>query len=361
MKAALRQNVGSALIRITTAPFFKQRASAMVIAVLLVTVLTIMGASYLDLIGSGSIGTKLMETMPQAFYAAEAGVYRLLDQMNSGGATSVTGSLANNSNTASYTASYNASTGIITSAGSVTTNIATATRTVTVRTRAVPPYVRGAISVNGQATIKDEGVCDGRDHDSNGNLTGDPGTYGLSSTAAVEQLGNAKIGGNDIAPANPANSSTYQAHASAFSSTNPWDLIGVSESWFNSNVTATTTAPTVPWSGIKYYSPSGDWDDANLDGSSGILIAHNSTGTARIRNMYGTFKGLIIADKFRQENSGSATIIGAVDVLSVLQDKGGNMNINYSSSILSGLASVVSNQTSAWKKTIMKGSWQESK
>ncbi len=338
----------------------KERGSALMMAMMFVVFMTMLAASYMDLISSSSIGRKFSDVSPQAFYAAEAGAYRLLDQMNSGGATSLTGSLTNVTGTGNYSASYDASTGVITSTGSVAASMATATRTVSVRTKLISPYIRGAISVNGNATLKDNAVCDGRDHDSSGNLTGGSGTYGVSSTGAVVVQGSAKIGGNGIAPANPANSSSYQENASAFASTDPWDIMGVTKAWFDANVTATTTAPTAPWSGIVYYTPSGDWEDANLNGSSGILIVHNTNGTARIRDMNGTFKGLIIADKFRQEKNNSVTILGAVNVCSVLQNKGGNMNIHYSSQVLTGLSSLVGSQTSGWKKVIVSSSWQES-
>ena len=340
----------------------KNDGSALVIAMIFVTVLTMLTASYLDSVSSGTIGTAFIDRASQAYYAAVAGAHVVLYQINNGGASTASGSLTPSTYTANYSSSYDSGTSVITSTGTVASGSeTTSTRTVSVRVKPIPPYVRAAISASGDVTIKNNAISDGRDYDTSGTLTGGAGTYGVSATGDLTQLNSSTVGGNGNAPANPAASSAYQQRASAFASTQPWDILGVSQAWFDANVTNTTTAPTAPWSGIVYYTPTGgDWDGGSIDGSTGILIIHNSTNTARIKNMTGTFKGLIIADKFREESGNTATIIGGVVVTNTVQSNGGNMTIKYSRATLTNLQSLISNQTSNWKKILQDSSWSES-
>lgn len=337
-----------------------QRGGALIVAVLFVALLTALAGSYLDVVSSGSIGTGFMDRASQAFYAAEAGAHVVLYQINNGGASTASGSLTPSTYTASYSSSYNSSTNVISSTGTVASGSeTTSTRTVAVRVKPIPPYVRAGISVKGDITLKNNAVADGRDYDSSGTLTGGPGTYGVSTTGTMTLTGTTPtVGGNGNAPANPAASSAYQQSASAFASTALWDLLGVTQAWFEANVTATTTAPTAPWSGIVYYSPTGDWNGGSLDGSTGILIVHNSTNDAQIKNATGTFKGMIIADKLFHGGSTSATVIGGVIVTNAIPDKGGNLTIKYSRSVLTNLQSLVSG-TSSWKKVPQDSSWKE--
>ncbi len=340
--------------------------SALIIAVLFVTLLTFMAAGYLDMMYTGGRGTYFMDRESQAFYAAEAGAQRLLYEINNGGDNSVSGTLTTTTYTSSYSATYDPDTNIIISTGSVTAGDYTSTRAVSVRVKTIPPFVRGAMTINGVAVTKDNACLDGRDHDASGNLTGAPGTYGLSCTGTLSQDGDSEIGGNGSAPDDPAPSCAVQENATSFSSTTPWDILGVTQAWFDANVTKVTTAPTAPFSGITYYSPQegnpdpNDWDSANVDGSTGILIVHNDDNDARIHNITGTFKGLIIADKFREESGSTATIIGAVVISQRTWYKGGNLSVKYSRSVLSDLQSLIGGQTSGWKKVPYDSSWTES-
>ncbi len=338
------------------------KGSALMIAILFTAMLTILAGSYLDLITNVSSGTQFVDKSSQAFYAAEAGVHRLLDQMNNGGASSVSGTLVNASSTSSYTASYDSTLDVITSTSSVATTAGTATRTVSARAKAIPSFVRAAISCEGDATVKNKAVLDGRDHDSDGNLTGGAGTYGLSSTGKVkQQKGDANIGGNGNAPDDPAAASAIQQNATGFSSTDPWDILGVTKAWFDKNVTNTTTPPKTPFSGIVYYTPNSKkpWKNPDLAGSTGILIVHNDESNATLKNFTGTFKGLIIADKLTEKGKADGEVIGAVIVANKDKKLGGELSIKYSSSVLASLSTLMGGQTSQWKKIISSGSWTE--
>ena len=133
----------------------------------------------------------------------------------------------------------------------------------------------------------------------------------------------------------------------------------MSEAWFNANVTLTTSPPPTPFSGIVYYDPpGGDWSGAVLDGCSGILIVHNASNSAMIRNMHGTFSGLIISDKL-EKNTGNATVYGAVITTALADSLVATLTVRYSSKVLNDLKSLVGNQTSQWKKVILSGSWKE--
>lgn len=335
------------------------QGSALLISIMFIALLTMLAGSYLNMITDAGTGTQFMQNTSQAFYAAEAGVHRLMDQMNNGGSASVSGTLANTSFSSSYSASYDSSN--IVSTASVATNAGTATRTVTVRVKTMPTYVRGAVTANGDAIVKNNAILDGRDHDANGNLTGDAGTYGVSSTGTVTEQNSGTIGGNGNAPANPAIASSYQQNASALSGTNPWDLLGVTKTWFDGHVANTTTAPTTPFSGITYYTPkNGKWMNADLNGSSGILIVHNSDGDAQLKDFTGTFKGLIISDEFMQAGDFPGTVVGAVMITNLEKQLGGSLNVKYSSSVLTSLGLLMSGQTTQWKKIISTGSWTES-
>ena len=95
------------------------RGSALIIAMIFVTLLTALAASYLDMVSSASMGTYFCDRASQAFYAAEAGVHRLLDQLNNSGASTVSGTLTTGTYSASYSASYDSGTTLVTSTGTV--------------------------------------------------------------------------------------------------------------------------------------------------------------------------------------------------------------------------------------------------
>jgi hypothetical protein len=106
--------------------------------------------------------------------------------------------------------------------------------------------------------------------------------------------------------------------------------------------------PTSAFHGVVYV----DGDYAALpDGSTGVLIVHNATSTAKLGPYNGgTFKGLIIADELDIE--GNADVIGAVVTFASVTAGQGNPSIRYSKCIMEGLAQ-------NFMLHAVKGTWHE--
>ena len=166
---------------------------------------------------------------------------------------------------------------------------------------------RAAVTISGIASTNGAVIVDGREHDSDGNLTGAPGKFGIStSSSTFNQGGNSKVGGNGIAPAKPANPATYELNAPPLPN-DPEQVLGLSVGSLDQF--KTQTPPSTPFNGIVYLTSS--WVGVNFNGSNGVLIVHNSAGTAFLKNIHGNFKGLIITDDIIHIN-GDSEIIGAV-------------------------------------------------
>ncbi len=354
-----------------------ERASSIVFVLMLIAIFTLVLGGYLTAISSGSIGTARIADQERAFYGAEAGIYRQFYELKVSAITSLTGTLNAGTFSVSYATVYNnsqsSSTTNLTAGGqslSVLTpaygiaamgTAGTMTRAITVQTLAIPPYVGGAATVNSSVTTSGNIVIDGRDHNADGSLTGDPGVDGISCAGTITQTGSSTIGGNGNAPASPALPSSMEQLVNPFPSTQPWDILGVSQAWFQANVPVHDTPPPAGSSGIYYYTPpSGTWNPVDLGNSSGILIVHNADNTATMKNLNGTFTGLIISDQITHIN-GTATIYGAVITTNQVGNTLGNGNalVAYSSSVLSGLGVLVGSQTGSWKRTLQTGSWKE--
>lgn len=278
----------------------------------------------------------------QAFHAAEAGIDAKMDALNSADIDpSLTGTITFSKvgMTAIYEAEYSTAedgTEQIVSTGTVYLDgDAKASRTVQVTldkaSFGVPP---GAISITGESSSLGGVNIDGRDHDQDGNLTGDPGVPGIATPAgSFNQGGSSTVGGNGAAPALPANPAAIETGVDPLGST-PEEILGLAPGALDAYKSA--TPPTAPFSGINYVT--GDWTSADIDGSSGILIVHNDASTALLKNIHGTFKGLIIADDVVHINAGTL-ILGAVFGLKSdgVTIGNGNSDIKYSSEVLANL------------------------
>lgn len=307
------------------------------------------------------------EWMNQAFYVAEAGIDQKLFELVTGSTANITGTLdfAGGGNyQGNYTVFYgqvgpcangvglcaiNPDTlaevpvtqyvqgdEVIFSTGTITINgILSAQKTVRITIRRDPILnPDAAVSINGVASTSGSITVDGREHDRNGNLTGRPGTFGISTSGSTfNQGGSSKVGGNGIPPARPADPATIQLNAPRLPNT-PEALLGLSEGALDRY--KTNQPPASPFSGVVYLTTS--WQQANLDGSSGVLIVHNGSGSAVLKNVSGTFKGLIVTDDIVHINS-RAKLIGA---LFGLKSEGvtlgnGNAEVLYSPEIITNL------------------------
>ena len=321
------------------------------------------------------------EWMMQALYVAEAGIDAKLVELTQAKTTNLTGTLnflGGSSNQGRYDVFYGVVANDVSLGGKAAVNPSTNERVgvpssyavgdeVIISTGTVNIYgaeqarrvlrasvqhspivnPRAAVSVSGVASTNGAVTVDGREHDANGNLTGTPGTYGIStSSSTFNQGGNSKVGGNGIAPSNPANPVTYELNAPPLPDT-PEKILGVSDGALDSY--KTSTPPSAPFNGIVYLTSS--WNGVNLDGSSGILIAHNANGDAFLKDIHGQFKGLIITDDIIHIN-GDAQLIGAVFGLKTggVTLGNGSGEVDFSSAILSSLP-LVRYQVTSWEDT----------
>jgi hypothetical protein len=219
----------------------------------------------------------------------------------------------------------------------------------------IPPTVKAAVTANNPVSTLGNLTVDGRDHATSGALLPGQGTLGIWTTKTLSQSGNSKIGGHsgvtDYPPAKPANSNSYatgQTWPGGYPGT-PDSVLGGPASGYPEGTLKTlaqshvgggqyVTDPSTlasPLQGITYVElPSGGvWQSMNIQGS-GILIVHNSTKNAAMKNLNsGTFTGLMIIDDPVHIH---ANIVGALIALTPSPSEGnclgnGNGSVAYSS------------------------------
>lgn len=197
----------------------------------------------------------------------------------------------------------------------------------------MPASVKAAITTNNNVTTLGTLVVDGRDHDINGTLVANSGTMGIWTTGSFNRGGNSHVGsttgaGVDIAPRRvPMNDDVRlvsQVYPGGYPTT-PDSVLGGTANGFppgtlkayaisgagGSQYTTNPATLTYPLSGVTFVELSSgtSWISANITGS-GILIVHNSSSNAVIKNLnFGPFKGMLIADDIDKIH---CDIIGAV-------------------------------------------------
>jgi len=220
----------------------------------------------------------------------------------------------------------------------------------------VPDATMAGISANSPVSTNGNFIIDGRNHDINGVLIDDAGTEGLWTTSSFTQGGSSKVGGtddgSDIEPYSSADTTVFKTGQSYFGGvypSTPDEVLGGASEGFTGGVAKTmaisgdnggqyVTDPsflTFPLSGITYVElPSGtEWNPANIQGS-GVLIVHNATVDAKVKNVNSSpFTGLFIVDDIMHIH---ADIIGALVCLSPTPSEGnvlgnGNGSVLYSS------------------------------
>ena len=335
--------------------------------ILLIVILAIGIGAFYAFAFSDFNATVRNEWMTQAVYAAEAGIDQKITELMQRNTTNITGTL-NMDTGGNYQGRYdvfygvvqqdpgtgakaavNPNTGaqipvteyaqgdeVVISTGSLVLNgIERARKTLRVSVQQAPAVnATAAVAISGVASTNGAVIVDGREHDANGNLTGAPGVFGISTSSnTYSQGGNSKVGGNGIAPSNPANPVTYQLNAPPLPNT-PEKILGISDGsldQFKTNI-----PPPTPFNGVVYLTTS--WDGVNLQGSAGILVCHNAVGDAFLKNIHGVFKGVIITDDIIHIN-GDAKIVGAVFGMKTggVTLGNGSGEVNFSSQVLSSL------------------------
>lgn len=321
-----------------------EKGIVLIVLYVFVFVLVVLMAS-LYAMSSGEIHSASSDAyLIQAFYLAEAGIDKQLADLNNGGSTSV-GSFALGSGNASVVFDNDGS--AIVSTGTVNDFDGSVTITVTVENLSLSVNVDSALRCASNLTTNGSITIDGRDHYANGNLNGDPGVYGIVTTATTyTQSGSSKVGGNGAAPAKPYNPVAVKVHADPFPTT-PEEILGLEPGSLDAY--KTSTPPGENFSGIVYYT--GDaWNPVNFGTfSSGILIVHNADADALMKNVHGNFNGIIITDELEHLN-GDMVVNGAI--LTTSQDGNvignGTAIVNYSSEVLANLKVPIYKVTS-WK------------
>lgn len=241
----------------------------------------------------------------------------------------------------------------------------------------MPGAARGAVTANAIVAGNGGLLLDGRDHDPDGRVLPGSGTLAISTTATTDLRPNTWIAGTaDSLDHDPRRASDGSLDTDALIETGAHWLFGypttpdaamggpaqgypegrlkrVAQSGANGSqyVGPDTSPPTgpehlrVPFSGVTYVelSVGQTWLGADFgDDSRGILVVHNDTGTAAIKNInHGVFRGLLIADDVVHLHS---QIIGALVVLSSSPSSGnvlgnGRGRVLYSRATLSRAAS----------------------
>jgi hypothetical protein len=197
--------------------------------------------------------------------------------------------------------------------------------------------INSAITGNSNINTLGDMIVDGRDHDLNGNVIANNGTYAIITTENYIQGGNTFLGGTpltgiDIAPTRtgwePIVLDNYVWPGGY--PTTPEEVLGgepaglppdffkmVAMSGYNgSQYTTDPDALSFPLSGVTYVElPIGvQWNPADLGTTGrGILIVHNDDRSALIQNLNCTlFRGLIIVDDLMHVHT---DVIGAIFVL----------------------------------------------
>ena len=203
-----------------------------------------------------------------------------------------------------------------------------------------PNSVRGLLSLIAAGAMNGNIELDGRNHDLVGNLIPGTGVPGIWSTNPVFSIGgSATVGGTtggvDYSPKktpDPGAIALGQMYAGGFPTTPDAVFSGavtglslpdgalkaIAQSGFNGSQYVTDPSKLkYPLKGITYVElPVGgsNWNSAEVEGSGGLIV-HNAASTAQIKNVKGTFKGLIVADDvvhYHGDVYGGIVVLGKV-------------------------------------------------
>lgn len=241
----------------------------------------------------------------------------------------------------------------------------------------MPGAARGAVTANGVVAGSGGMVFDGRDHDVDGNVVPGRGALAISTMATLDLRPNTWLAGtsdsldhplrsaNDAALDYGAITETGTSWAAGVPFSPDGAMGGVAEGFPEGRlkeiarsgangsqyVGPDTSPPTgpgdlaLPFKGVTYVELAiGEvWINARFDDNcSGILVVHNESGNAFLKNVnHGVFRGLIIADDLVHVHT---QVIGAVIVLTGCPSSGnlmgnGHGSILYSRATLSRASS----------------------
>ena len=240
------------------------------------------------------------------------------------------------------------------------------------------------LSIPGMAAIVNKGplgtlgniTIDGRDWDYDGANVVGPGVYGIMGGSSIGQGGSSAIGGNGFAPqpaAGPAISDPFHDWSSdEFDNDGDGEADQAGEG-FPSGPDQAVSLPNGALKSIAqangaYFSSSGQfssylssnggnvpsgkiifldfdlWQPADfgstLNEDPSIIVMHNATGDAEMKNLHGQFKGLLLVDQVQHVNAGTL-ILGMIYSWAQSGNTYGNGNadVKFSSEVLANLPS----------------------
>lgn len=376
-----------------------EQGFSLVIVMLLVLVMVGLAYAYMVQSSSQRIETRESTVMEQAFYLAESGAFSAIAELNSGddadgdGLGVVIAGYAGGDYRTRTTDLGDFAFKLV-SVGDYNER-ERAVEVVAQQTKLqLEGTIRGAITANGAVTTLGSIIVDGRDYDESGTNVVGPGMEGVSSRGNVVIGGSASCGGNGNTPitgANPADG-VFEKNASwgdgidndgdglvdeeAFDGIdNDGDGLideDIGDSYPQSPDIALHLPPGTLEAAARYSGtyfddplkfeeyflaqgenlPGGqvfylDFDyitpmnfGTSLNDDPSIIVMHNATGSAEMKNLHGQFKGLIMADVVTHIN-GDIKIVGAVHSFAD-ENLGnaygnGNAEVLYSSAVLGRL------------------------
>ena len=223
--------------------------------------------------------------------------------------------------------------------------------------------MQNAVTTNSDIIVNGNFIVDGRNHTADGVLIPQDGTYSLWSTKNITPSGNFKGGGTfnnvDYIPKrspNPAVIASNQIYPGGypttpegiFSNYPPGSQTLKELAQTGENGSQYVTNPNTlsyPLQGITYVelASGGEWQDRDLSGN-GMLVVHNNDLSSSLKNIGGTFTGILICDELLLFKG---DLIGAVMTLSpspttnmvgnsgsILYSKEAIKNANYKAKVL---------------------------
>lgn len=186
----------------------------------------------------------------------------------------------------------------------------------------------GAITTNNNVLTLGNITVDGRNHKIDGTVIPGEGTYGIWTTKTYTNSGASDVGGTntsfvDFVPSptpDPSIIAQNQSWPGGIIPSTPEEVLQnlpfnislkeyAQSGDYGSQYVTDPDDLKYPLQGVTYVEPAGkEWTSANIQGS-GILIVHNNSVNAMLKNTQGNFTGLIIADDVIHLQS---NIIGAV-------------------------------------------------
>jgi hypothetical protein len=220
-----------------------------------------------------------------------------------------------------------------------------------------------AILTNSDTDVTGNITVDGRDWDINGSAVVGGGVYGVMSSASITTGGSSGVGGNGLPPlprgAAPGSLDPNHSFPTGYPP-GPDAAVNARTGTLKSMAQASGTYFTTQAAYDHYIALNGGvvpggqviYLEAttsppfnlgrSMNNQPSIIVVHNSTSTASIKNVHGDFKGVLFADQIDHVNAGT-NILGMIQTFSDVPYGNalgnGNSTVKFSSAVLRNLPS----------------------